>query len=463
MAPFLGAAVLALGGAGVALAVGETTGTVSVCSAASVPAHTVQIDGAPVSTIAGASDNECATTTYTIPTVTQTVTDTVTTTVGTTTAPPPDPTFVSSTDWARPSPSTPSAAQNAGWHLVPFTDKASLDSAISGMQPNDYIYYNGTGVLTISSSSGGFVDSIVGHNPSGRVVIDFGTSHSVWDSSTVSANYVKFAYTGTGNSNALWLSNDSNLTIFGGDFTDSGGAGVLFNAPISNVTWEDGYLHAIAGSGIAVRGNTSAGAASEVTNLTIRAEVAGFALNPVYDTHPDVGTGNHALILHGSNGSIDNSTFAIDGHDPIPPGGRSLTGVVYPEGTGGACIEQGNDVSANYSNDTLYAGCANLLMEPGNGSNPGDTGTVQTGGNLFNIWGSDKLNGNVLYGWGTNLSGAMFHTDNGNWFPGSPPLIYAIGRASNTNQYTGGGNIAQPYPTTNPAGTSLGIVYQDVK
>ena len=67
-------------GVGVALAVGETTGTVSAC--ASVGAQTIAVNGSPVSTVPGQSN--CVTTTYTIPTVT--VTTTSTTTV---TAPPP--------------------------------------------------------------------------------------------------------------------------------------------------------------------------------------------------------------------------------------------------------------------------------------------------------------------------------------------------------------------------------------
>ena len=69
-------------GAGVAYAVGETTGTVSAC--ASVGAQTIAVNGAPVSTVPGQSN--CVTTTYTVPTVTNTVTQTVTNTV-TVTAP----------------------------------------------------------------------------------------------------------------------------------------------------------------------------------------------------------------------------------------------------------------------------------------------------------------------------------------------------------------------------------------
>src|SRR5581483_4540852 len=107
-------------------------------------------------------------------------------------------------------------------------------------------------------------------------------------------------YTGTGNQDVLNLNGDSNLTIFGGDIsTTVDGTGIIINAPSHDVTLDDTYLHNIANSGISVRGSTSSGASSNVYNLTIRAEVNGFALNPVYDPHPDKGTGVHALILHG--------------------------------------------------------------------------------------------------------------------------------------------------------------------
>lgn len=64
-------AALLVGG-GVAYAVGETTGVVSAC--ATTPAHTLAVNGSPVSTIAG--ESACSTVTYTVPTVTETVTTT---------------------------------------------------------------------------------------------------------------------------------------------------------------------------------------------------------------------------------------------------------------------------------------------------------------------------------------------------------------------------------------------------
>lgn len=63
-------------GAVMAYAAGETTGTNVSCATATLPAHTIGVDGTGVDTIAGTSTTNCHTATYTIPT--NTVTTTVT-------------------------------------------------------------------------------------------------------------------------------------------------------------------------------------------------------------------------------------------------------------------------------------------------------------------------------------------------------------------------------------------------
>lgn len=79
--------LLGLGVGAAALAAGETTGTVSACATVTAATHTVAVDGTPAATVGGDTASQCATTTYTIPTVTNTVTQTVTVTdPGTTTA-----------------------------------------------------------------------------------------------------------------------------------------------------------------------------------------------------------------------------------------------------------------------------------------------------------------------------------------------------------------------------------------
>lgn len=335
------------------------------------------------------------------------------------------------------------------------------------MQGQDYIYYNGTGVLNISSSSTSAAYSIHDKNPSSPVVFDFGTAHDIWDSSQISGNYVEFAYNGTSNQGAFWLYGDSNLRFYGGYLTSPlGGSTVLLQPSETNtihdILWYDGYVYDAGGSGIAVRGSTnSTGTASNAYNLDLRFEVNGFSMLPTFDNHCDKGTGFHALILHGNRGAIHDSRFAVYGHDALKPG-QLWGGITWPEGGGGSVIEQGNSTAANYDNDTMYALGENNLMVP-NGTNPGST-CQQTSGNVFNLWGNIQLNGNII-GWaeGNNITGSIIHSDNGTWFPGSPALVVQHGRHSSSNLSTVGSNISQPYPTTDPNGTALGIIYQDIQ
>lgn len=76
-------AVIIMAGIGAAVAVADTTGTVSVCATATAARHTVAVDGVGVDTVGGDTSTNCATTTYTVPTVTNNITSTqtVTTTV----------------------------------------------------------------------------------------------------------------------------------------------------------------------------------------------------------------------------------------------------------------------------------------------------------------------------------------------------------------------------------------------
>jgi hypothetical protein len=376
-------------------------------------------------------------------------------------------TFQSVTSWARPSPATPTAASSAGWRLVPFSTKAGLDSAISNMQGHDYIYYNGANVLTITSTSSAPAYSIHDKNPSLPVVINFGTSNSIWNPGIVSGSYVKFDYASTSNQGAFWLYGSSNIRFYGGYMTSPLGGSTLLLQPsetntIHDILWYDGYIYYAGGSGIAVRGSTnSTGTASNAYNLDLRFEVNRFSMLPSNDNHTDKGTGFHGLILHGSDGGIHDSRFVVYGHDALKPGEVS-NGITWPEGAGGSVIEQGNETAANYDNDIMYALGKNNLMIP-NGTNPGST-AQQTGGNVFNLWGHIKLNGNII-GWaeGDNVSGSIIHSDSGSWFPGSPALTVQHGRHNQSNLSTAGGNISQPYPTTTPTGTPLNIIYQDIQ
>jgi hypothetical protein len=122
LAIFLGALLV---GAVLAYAAGETTGTNVSCATATLPAHTVGVDGVGVNTIAGTSTSNCHTETYTIPTSTVTATPTTsgsttsstsTSSLGACAASPPGSTWtVGGHDYTR-----------AGWDT--FTKDAAVGS-----------------------------------------------------------------------------------------------------------------------------------------------------------------------------------------------------------------------------------------------------------------------------------------------------------------------------------------------
>lgn len=345
--------------------------------------------------------------------------------------------FTSLTDWARPT------TKAGATRLVPFTTKTQLDTALSGMQAGDYIYYNGTGVLTISSSTT-FPYSISSKNPTSAVTVDFGTPSTTqidaWAPGASSANYVKFDYSGTGSFTSLKVSACSNLNLYGGYYTASnsnvglGGIGIW--GATTNMAFYDFYVNQIGGSGIGILNNTSGGSAGPVKNVQVRGEVTRYAMKPSLDSHIDKGAGIHACIIHGGNvnSSYDQVTAAIYGHNPLQPNEVSA-GQTWPEGAGGAIIEPGND-NGTETNFTLYVKGDTCNMTP-NGTNPGSAVNGETGGNGINIWGSTSLAGMVI-GWVemTNCSGGPVHcTASSGWQSGTPPVTVLHGRHTNTNTY----------------------------
>lgn len=359
------------------------------------------------------------------------------------------PTFVNLTNWARPTTLAGATRQ------VPFTDKTSLTNAINAMLPGDYIYYNGVGILNISSPSANAF-SITGKNPTGTVTIDFGTKQSTWGAAT-SGNYVKFNYTGSSAFSSLYMHSNSNLVIYGGEFTSTV-TGIFFYDGQTNVTFWDWVAHDCGSGGIQL----AAGGFGDTTGCSLRGEVYNFAMNPSLDNHADKGTGLHCCLIENTASSaknFNNNTVAIYGHDSLQPGASSY-GQTWPEGGGGSCIEIGSaNTGVTLNNNTLYAKGSNLSMEPGNGTNPGST-SVQTGGNLFNLWGSVKQNGTII-GWaeGSSLTGTIVHCAGGSWSSTpSPPITVNHGRHTNVNLWTGGGNAA---PNNVPYPSGFRIVYND--
>lgn len=333
-------------------------------------------------------------------------------------------------------------------HYKPFTTITQMQSLLASAVAGDYIFYDGSGVLTSSGTSNAVL-SLTGHNYGGRVTLDLGTYRSVWDNSLESSDYVQINYTGTGLGSPVGLSNCTNLTIYGGRLhcTNGYGNGILLNAPLNQIDWYDPYFYNCGLQGIAVRGQTGSGAASTTQNIFFRAEVDGYAMDPARDNHADKGTGLHACQLHGG-GAIKNCKWMIYGHDPLAPGATSH-GVVWPEGGGGSVVEPGQEnLSDNSDNHIVYAFGENLLMK--NGSpyrNPGTTG-YQIGGNVIEAWGNSKLNDWVFeFIAGRNITGCVWHGAGSNWQGTSGhEVVVNHGRHVNTNQFlASSGGVAGPY------------------
>lgn len=373
--------------------------------------------------------------------------------------------FLSLTSWSRPT----SLAGTASGHQKPFNSLSTLNSAISAAVDGDYLYYSGTGVLSIPVSTAYQLKNL---NPATGISIDFGTATTYWGTQSAGSSYVEFNYTGTSNDNAFNLINCSKLNIYGGSYTSpSGGTAIKMWGPISNLVWDDYYVHDAGGGGMLVNPATTAGVASSITNCTFKGEVNHWSLKPQFDSHADMGTGFHGNTVHGNIGNIDTCTFAIYAHDPLAPG-ETQNGFTWPEGGGGSAIECGQSPTGagnGQSNVTVYALAKNMLMQP-NGTNKqaysGTKSTVGTGGNVLNLWGNIPLNGFVA-GWleGQNQSGAVVNcgTSPTGYDTASPAITINHGRSHGgagvgTNLYTGGGN-GSPNNVPYPGGFS--IVYND--
>lgn len=329
---------------------------------------------------------------------------------------------------------------------MPFTTAAELTAALNGMVAGDYIYYAGTGVLTISSSSGVAFNQLINRNPSGIVSIDFGNAPTLWTPGGA-GNYVKFSYTGTSNTtNAVTIRACSNLRIYGGMATTNsiGGVGVIPQAPLDNIHWLDLLVDHVGLSGWGFRGQDSGNAASHIRNCTIRSEINRFSMKPDADTHPDKGTGNHGMNIHGITGEISNMVFAVYAHDSLRPN-EVVNGVTYPEGGGGSAIEIGNDVGGPLSDYTIYVLAEHNNMHPNGSGNPGSSGGGQTGTNGINVWGNIPLE-RIDVPWleCNDISGSNFHVAGTGWRPSLGAIQVDHGRGTNTNQWATG-NSSQRY------------------
>lgn len=341
----------------------------------------------------------------------------------------------------------------------------SLDAAIAGMQPGDLIKYDPTFFgkpsqpLTISSSTTRPY-TIHDKNPSSPVVIDFGCSHNLWDPSKVTNEYVRFAYTGTQSGwEGLLLYNVSNLRIYGGEYDTGhyGGAAFRTFAPVRNCLVLGAYVAMAGGSGVGIAGKTvSGGLGVGNSGNRFQFEVNRFSMNPAQDPHPDKGTGQHGMILHGGGFYTDND-FAIYAHDPLRPGEISA-GKTWPEGAGGGAVEVGIDENLNYADNHYWVLAENMLMET-NGSNPGSTSSQHIGGWAILAYGHGVMTDNVFeWAEARHMSSGVINCGGGTWWqtPAGHEISMLVGRRTDVRRYPAG--IQAPNNVEYPTGFRIDYV-----
>lgn len=295
-----------------------------------------------------------------------------------------------------------------GWtpaRLVPFSTAAGLTTALSGIQDGDYIFYNGTGILSISSSSS-HGKTFAPMSVASKAVIDFGSYYS--------PNHVKFSYTGaTVGFYGAWIENPTNVWFVGGEFTSATSGGILWYGG-SGGGFVGSVMH---GCGASAWFCTPSASFTTVNGCTFVWEAFGNNQNPSADPHGDSGGGYHEGLLgdgNVANSLVENCIFACYGHD-------SQLGSAVQFG------DSGTNIGLN--NNTFYVWAANNTYVAT--VSPWD---IAMG---FVAWGSGNLSGNVVNLLQVqNYSGrATFCDSLTSTSANGVTVVHA--RAINTNQNTG--------------------------
>lgn len=369
-------AVFAVGGFGVALAASgsPTTGTVTACATATVAEQTIAANANTVGTIPGASDNECSTTTYTVPIVTETTTDTVTTTTPT----GPSSVFVSLTGndstCGRGDATNPCASFQGAYNMADPGDNVQIESGsypsetLSGTKAND-AGCNGhdlgvtTGCITFEQAPGASV-TVAG--------LTDDADYTRIDGITVSTGVV-VDQPNCASPTGPWPQGSptdvilKNLTA--GDFTLDGGNNI--------VVWGGSYgPHTNGSSVVATCGTLSAG--NEGTNILIH----GVTL---HDYHY-VTAGVHMECLHNlgdPNLTVEDSHFINCGIFDILLSNENTT----TNKVNGNLIQNNTLDVARGMNDATTGGSADLGLSPADG--------ITVRANSFLGWFADEDYGNA--------------------------------------------------------------------
>lgn len=294
---------------------------------------------------------------------------------------------------------------------VNFTTAAGLTSAISGLLAGDLVKYTGTGVLTITGTTGNAIQ--IGKSLASMAWFDFGSPYG--------ANYVKGVMNTTSAFFALYLPGCQNIGTYGGYFTapsNTNGGGIRIANTANNVQLWDFISRDTQGGTLDVLPTTGT-----IRNVVIRGEVINWGLNyPALDTHNEKGTGIHGCQFSDSNFDVQDSTVALYGHDS----------------NCGAELQWGNPVGIAESGMKFFLKSERLNF----------AATSQVAANTLQIWGDGNLTGAAELLIGKNQQGRVVDCEGMSAADASATIV-KHGRAYKTNLNP---NINSSYDRTDPYG-----------
>lgn len=294
----------------------------------------------------------------------------------------------------------------AGWspsRQVAFSTKAELDSARTGLQDGDYVYYAGSGVLTISSSSGNGY-TFTTPSVATKAVFDFGNYNS--------ANHVKFQSTSASSFVGCYFINPTKCWFVGGEYTSTTSEGFLWVGGSGGGMW-DASTHGNGSHGAFIAFDSSH---LSMNGCTFKYESWDNNHNPSGDPHGDSGGGWHEGLIgdSGQSSTMQNCVFMVYGHD------TNL----------GSCVEWGDTATVpQMNNNTLFIKAEN---------NQYYVGAPDAPAMGFVAWGSGAQSGNVVELLQVRNYAGRATFCNSLTTSSTNCVTIKHGRAINTNQNTAG-------------------------
>lgn len=259
---------------------------------------------------------------------------------------------------------------------VNVTSKATLDSAISGMQAGDKII--ATSPFTYTGQC-----SIFNKQPASLVEIHL-------------AGVTFTGSTSTNVSHALALSACENLRIYDGTLSNSLGNAALWQQDCRNMTWWGFYIQNVAGMGY-----ISQGLVRTQYGLDMRGRITNCGTDYLrLDPHAEKGTGIHAAYIGGGSFTTG-GTFVIEAWDQHT----------------GAAIQAG----ANANDCDVWLKATNITFNA----------VSQVAGNAFQLWGA-TANFNIKYLLANNVARAV-ETD-GMYGTNNPTIVVEYARTTNARK-----------------------------